>query len=97
VDLHFYNIVVLGKEWVAAEVKHDVTLLQRILDDKFVASFGAKKTILQRRFHQANMQRGCRSHRIQTLTDETVIIDRDTAVVVGSDTRGGQRKGRCKR
>jgi len=33
----------LEKEWVAAELNHDATKLQRILDDKFVFSYGSKK------------------------------------------------------
>jgi len=37
------QVLDLGKEWVAAEVKHDAAALRRILDDKFVASFGVKK------------------------------------------------------
>jgi hypothetical protein len=37
------QVLDLGKEWVAAENKHDATTLRRILDDKFVASFGAKE------------------------------------------------------
>ena len=37
------QILHLGEEWVAAEVKHDAATLDRILDDKFLATFGSKR------------------------------------------------------
>jgi hypothetical protein len=37
------QVLDLSKEWVAAEIKHDANTLRRILDDKFVVSFGAEK------------------------------------------------------
>src|SRR5262252_4144751 len=34
----------LEKDWAAAENKHDAAALRRILDERFVATFGAAKT-----------------------------------------------------
>jgi hypothetical protein len=87
------QVLDLGKEWVAAEVKHDATTLQRILDDKFVASFGAGKPYDKDAFIKAVTNGDVDPTESQTLTDETVIVDRDTAVVVGTDTLRGTEKG----
>jgi hypothetical protein len=35
----------LEREWVDAETRHDAVALQSILDDKFVATFGAAKPL----------------------------------------------------
>ena len=87
------QVLDLGKEWVAAEVKHDAMTLQRILDDKFLASFGAAKPYDKDAFIKAVTNGDVDPTESETLTDETVIIDRDTAVVVGTDTVRGTEKG----
>jgi ketosteroid isomerase-like protein len=87
------QVLNLGKEWVAAEVKHDAATLRRILDDKFVASFGAKKPYDKEAFIKAIVDGDVDPTGSQTLTDETVIVDHDTAVVVGTDTVRGTEGG----
>ena len=84
----------LGKEWVAAEVKHDAATLRRILDDKFVASFGVEKPYDKGAFIKLICSGDVDPTASQTLTDETVIIDQDTAVVVGTDTARGTDSGK---
>jgi steroid delta-isomerase-like uncharacterized protein len=80
------RVLDLGKEWTAAEVKHDASTLRRILDDKFVASFGANKLYDKEAFIKQMVSGALDPTESQTLTDETVTIDHDTAVVVGTDT-----------
>lgn len=87
------QVLDLSKEWVAAEIKHDANTLRRILDDKFVASFGVKKPYDKEGFIKAIVADDVDPTESQTLTDETVIIDNDTAVVVGTDTVRGTDKG----
>ena len=86
------QVLELGKEWVAAEVKHDATTLRRILDDKFVVSFDAKKPYDKEAFIKEILAGDVDPTESQTLTDETVVIDHDTAVVVGTDTLRGTDK-----
>jgi ketosteroid isomerase-like protein len=83
----------LEQEWVAAEHNHDAAALRRILDDKFVASFGAEKPYEKEAFIKEIVSGDVDPTESQTLTDRTVIIDHDTAVVVGTDTQRGTRKG----
>ena len=83
----------LEQEWVAAEHNHDAAELRRILDDKFVASVGAEKPYEKEAFIKEIVSGDVDPTESQTLTDRTVIIDHDIAVVVGTDTQRGTRKG----
>ncbi len=89
------QVLDLEQEWVAAEHNHDAAALRRILDDKFVASFGAKKPYDKEAFIKEIVSGDVDPTESQTLTDRTVIIDHDTAVVVGTDTERGTRNGRA--
>lgn len=87
------QVLDLGKEWAAAEDKRDASTLRRILDDKFVASFGVKKPYDKEAFIKQIVSGDVDPTQSQALTDETVTIDQDTAVVVGTDTVRGTEKG----
>jgi hypothetical protein len=84
----------LGKEWAADEVKHDATTLRHILEDKFVAIFDAKKPYDKEAFIKVILAGEADPTKSQTVTDETVVIDHDTAVVVGTDTVRGTTRER---
>jgi hypothetical protein len=83
------QLLELEQEWVTAENKHDAATLRRILDDKFVSSFGVKKPIDKEAFIREIVSGDVDPAASQALTDRTVIIDNDTAVVVGTDTAHG--------
>jgi ketosteroid isomerase-like protein len=87
------QVLDLEQEWVAAEHNHDAAALRRILDDKFVASFGAGKPYDKEAFIKEIVSGDVDPAESQALTDRTVIIDHDTAVVVGTDTLRGTRNG----
>lgn len=87
------QVLELSKEWVAAEIKHDANTLRRILDDKFVASFGVEKPYDKEAFIKLIITGDVDPTESQTLTDQTVVIDQDTAVEVGTDTVRGTQKG----
>jgi len=86
------QVLDLEQEWVAAEQKHDAATLRRILDDKFLASFGAQKPYDKEAFIKGTVSGDIDPTESQTLTDRTVIVDGDTAVVVGTDTERGHEK-----
>jgi hypothetical protein len=81
----------LEKDWTTAEDKHDATALQRILDERFVVTFGAK-TLDKKAFIEL-FAGDVDPTASQTLTYDAVIIDGDTAVLVGTDTAHGTRDG----
>ena len=87
------QVLDLSKEWVAAEIKHDANTLRRILDDKFVVSFGTGKPYDKEGFIKQEVSGDVDPTESQTLTDQTVIIDQDTAVEIGTGTERGTEKG----
>ena len=87
------QVLDLGKRWAEAENKHDEATLRRILDEKFVVSFGAKPPYDKETFIRHEVSGEVDPTVSQTLTDETVVIDQDTAVVVGTDTMQGTKDG----
>jgi ketosteroid isomerase-like protein len=60
---------------------------------QIVASFGVEKPYDKEAFVKEIVGGDVDATESQTLTDRTVIIDRDTAVVVGIDTERGTKKG----
>jgi len=89
------QVLDVEKAWVAAETKRDATALRRILDEKFVASFGAEKPLDREAFIKGNVSGPVDPTESQTLTGETVIVDGDTAVVFGTDTLRGTESGKA--
>ncbi|HEY6904032.1 MAG TPA: nuclear transport factor 2 family protein, partial [Candidatus Acidoferrales bacterium] len=90
------QILDLEQVWVTAEHNHDAATLRRILDDKFVATFGGEKPLDKEAFIKETVTGDVDPTESQTLADRNVIIDQDTAVVVGTDTeRGTNKKGKA--
>ena len=87
------EVLALGQQLVAAVKKRDGTTLGRILDDKFVLSFGTGKPHDKEDFINLTVSDDFDPTESHTLTDETVLIDGDTAVVVGTDTERGTDRG----
>lgn len=83
----------LETEWTVAEEKHDEEALRRILDDRFIATFGAARTYDKEAFIALFTAGDTDASKSQTITDDAVIIDGDTAVLVGTDTARGTRDG----
>lgn len=80
------QVLELEKQWVAAEARHDAASLRRILDDKFIVSYGTRPPYNKDVFIQHETSGEVDPTASQTLTDETVVVDQDTAIVVGTDT-----------
>ncbi len=87
------EVLNLEKEWAAAETKRDAVTLDRILDDKFLVTFGSKKPYNKADFIKAITEGPVDPTESQTLSDASVIVDGDTAVVVATDTLHGTRNG----
>jgi ketosteroid isomerase-like protein len=87
------EVLKLEKEWVIAENKHDEAALRRILDEKFISTFGTKAPRDKEAFIKGVLAGDIDPTVSQTVTDQTVIVDGDTVVVVDTDTLRGTRKG----
>ncbi len=79
------QVMALMRDWVTAEDQHDAAALTRILDDKFLATSGAGQPVNKDTFIKKLTAGAPDSKQSQTLSDETVIVDGDTAVVIGTD------------
>ena len=86
------QLLELEKEWAAAEDKHDAAVLRRILDDRFIVTLG-DKTADKEAFIKLFSAGAVDPTESATLTYEAVIIDGDTAVLVGTDTARGTKDG----
>ncbi len=87
------RVLDLEQQWIAAENKHDAAVLERILDDRFLSTFGANQPRDKAAFIKALTAGDVDPTQAQTLSDETVILDRDTAVVIGTDSISGTKDG----
>jgi ketosteroid isomerase-like protein len=86
------QVLKLEDAWVVAEHNRDTAALRRILNDKFVVSFDAGKPVGKEALIQQVANSAVDPTESQTLTERSVIIDGDTAIVTGIDTEHGTRK-----
>jgi uncharacterized protein (DUF1330 family) len=87
------QVLQLEREWTAAEIKRNAVKLRQILDDQFVVTFGSGEVTDKEGFIKDVVGDANDVILSQDLTDETIRVDRDTAVVVGTDTVHGTNKG----
>jgi hypothetical protein len=85
----------LERRWVKAEIHRDAATLREILDDGFIATFGAGKPRDKEGFIDAVVGNASDTMLSQDLTDETIRVDRDTAVIVETDTVRGIDDGKA--
>jgi hypothetical protein len=73
-------------DWAAAEMSRNGTALERILDDQFIATFGEGKPVGKPAFIKSILSEDPAKRVTQELSNRSVIVDGDTAVVVETDT-----------
>lgn len=74
------------RDWVTAENTHDAAALGRLLDDNFISTFEARKPTRKAAFIKSLTKGKADPAQSQSLTDETVIVEGGTAILVGTDT-----------
>jgi ketosteroid isomerase-like protein len=80
------EVLEVERAWSDAEIKHDVVALRRILDDRFIATFGAEVSLNKQQFINAIIDETMVS---QEPSEATVIVDGDVAVIVDTFTTRG--------
>ena len=80
------QVMNLLRDWVTAENEHDAAALRRILDDQFITTSGAGKPRNKESFIKSLTAGKADPRQSQSLTDENIVVEGDTAVVVGTDT-----------
>jgi ketosteroid isomerase-like protein len=73
------------RDWAKAENEHDAAALDRILDDQFISTSGFGKPHSKQDFITALTKGKADPRQSQTLEDETVVVEGDTAVDVGTN------------
>ena len=86
------QLIALEKDWVAAETNRDTAALRRMLDERFVVTLGTN-TYDREGFIGLFAGRPVDPTASQTLTYEAIVIDGDTAVLVGTETAHGTKDG----
>jgi ketosteroid isomerase-like protein len=75
------------RDWVTAENAHDAAALERLLDDNFISTFEARTKPTRKAAFIKSLTKGkADPKQSQSLTDETVVVAGDTAILVGTDT-----------
>src|ERR1035437_5801839 len=80
------QLAALEQEWGKAAGAHDAATLARILDDQFVGTFGTGKLLDKKAFITAMTDGPVDATISQTLTDQTIVVAGDTAILVETDT-----------
>jgi len=75
------QVIAVESQWVEAEVHRDAAVLERVLDDRFILNSSSgelrdKATVIADVLRWTMVE--------QTITDRTVLIDDDTAIVFGT-------------
>ena len=75
------QVIAVGSQWVEAEVHRDAAVLDGVLDDRFILNSGSgelrdKATVIADVLRWTMVE--------QTITDRSVLIDGDTAIVFGT-------------
>ena len=83
----------LELDWTAAEINRDASALGRILDERFVGTFGSGKPFGKAEFIRNVVGPGADRIISQDLSDQTFVVAGDTAVVAEIDTVHALRAG----
>ena len=87
------QVLRVDQEWANAEIQRDAGALGRILDGHFIAVYGSGKVVDKETFIKDVIGDGTDRMRSQDMSDVTVRVRGDTAVVVETDTIRGTDHG----
>jgi Domain of unknown function (DUF4440) len=77
------ELIALGDAWIEAEVRRDTAALERLLDERFMATFASGQTMDRAGFIDWIQKSNIKPFQV---TNEAVLIHGDTAVVIGVDS-----------
>jgi uncharacterized protein (TIGR02246 family) len=87
------QVLHVDREWVNAEINRDADALRHILDENFIAVYGSGKAVDKDTFIKDVIGDGTDRILSQDLSDVTVRVRGNTAVVVETDTIRGADHG----
>ena len=80
--------------WIKAENNHDAAALRPILDERFISTFDADEPLDKEGFIKYVTKGAPNPSLSQTLSNLTIRVAGDTAIVVGTDTVTRTREGK---
>ena len=86
-------VLKVDREWADALTAQDGAALRRVLNDRFVATFGAAKPLDKAGFIKLILSGERDLTTTQDFSDRTLIVDGDTAVLVETDTLHQTKSG----
>lgn len=87
------QVLAVEREWVDAEVRRDAGTLRRLLHDQFTYTTGAGKPVNKARFISSVVD-AADVVTSQDLSERTIVVDGDTAVVAKTATVRATAKGK---
>jgi hypothetical protein len=79
-------VLKVDSDWADAEMRRDGTALEQIMDNRFIATFGEAKPVDKPAFIKSILSEDPAKRVTQELSNRSVIVSGDTAVVVETDT-----------
>ena len=86
------DVLAVQQAWVEAEYRRDAAALKRLMHDRYIVTFNTGQLHNKEDFIKALVQSKSEPGS-QTLSDQTVIVEGDTAIIVGTDTLRGIKNG----
>jgi Domain of unknown function (DUF4440) len=77
------ELIALSDAWIEAEVRHDTSALERLLDERFLVTFASGQTIDRAGFIAWIQKSDIKPFQVR---NEAIHIHGDTAVVIGVDS-----------
>lgn len=78
-----HQVLDVTQQWIAAENSHDAAALDRVLDDQFISTFAANPPRDKAAFIEGITKGEVDPTQSQTITDEKLVVDGDTAILTG--------------
>ena len=75
------KVLLVEQDWINAEVRHDEAELNRVIDEQFIVNSGNSKPATKADVIASVLNWNMVA---QTLTNQTVLVDGDTAIVMGT-------------
>jgi len=74
------QVIAVQQDWIDAEVNHDKAVLERVLDERFVIHTSSGTPASKAEIIESVLQWNLLA---QTLSHQTVLVDGDTAIIMG--------------
>ena len=90
-------VLALDQKWADAESRGDIAAVRLLLDERFLATFDGSKPLGKTEFLRAVFGGEPAGTEVQTLSERTLVVAGQTAVVLETDTVASKKAGQVAR